>query len=91
MKSIVIILITTLVLALAMFMYYRYSRTEGFALEKEKEVVNNALVNVMSQLKRMTGTMTNPKLWAERMEFISMSPVELARHYIKNQSKKQKE
>ena len=84
MKSIVLIVITVLFL-LSLFIVIKRRRTiEGFL---EVPTVDNALLNVMSQLKRVSGYLTDPKSWSERLEMTGMSPVELARHYIKSQAK----
>lgn len=57
---------------------------EGFSTQN---TTTNALLNLMSQLKRVTGTLTNVDMWKDRIEMASMSPVELARRYLKSQSK----
>lgn len=83
MKSIVLIVIT-LLFVLSLYMVFRRRRTiEGFL---EVPNVDNILLDLMSKLKRVSGYLTDPTILSERIAFASMSPVELARHYIKSQT-----
>ena len=82
MKSIILI---TLLLVFLYILYINYRTTiEGF-LETPK--IDNALLNVMAKLKRVSGYLSDPKSWIERITLANMSSVELARHYIKSQKK----
>jgi len=57
--------------------------TEGFAEEKEKEKEKaNPLLSLVAQLKRMSTTLVDPAMWADRLEMSTMSPVELARRHL---------
>ena len=60
----------------------RRKTIEGFL---EVPNVDNVLLDLMSKMKRVTGYLTDSTILSERIAFVSMSPVELARHYIKSQ------
>jgi hypothetical protein len=44
----------------------------------------------MDNIQRVSGVLLNPSTWTERIEMFSMTPVELARHYL-NKSKAEEE
>jgi predicted RND superfamily exporter protein len=83
MKSIAIIVIALLFLLSLYIVIKRWKTVEGFL---EVPNVDNVLLNLMPKLKRMTKYLINPTVLSERIAFASMSPVELARHYIKTQT-----
>jgi len=83
MKSIAIIVITLLFLLSLYIVVKRWKNVEGFL---EVPNVDNVLLDLMPKLKRITKYLTNPAVLAERIAFVGMSPVELARHYIKTQT-----
>ena len=83
MKSIVLIVIT-LLFVLSLYIVIKRRRTiEGFL---EVPNVDNVLLDVISKLKRVTSYLTDSTVLSERIAFAGMSPVELARHYIKSQT-----
>lgn len=49
----------------------------------------NYILDLMGRLKRSSATLSNPTLWSERLALIGKSPTDLARAYIKSQSKKE--
>jgi hypothetical protein len=68
-------------------------RIEGFKSAQTKidhatKRVDNALLNVMSQVKKMNAFLTDPNVWKERIELATMNPADLARKYIKSQQLK---
>jgi len=83
MKSIAIIVIALLFLLSLYIVIKRWKTVEGFL---EVPNVDNVLLNLMPKLKRITKYLINPAVLSERIAFASMSPVELARHYIKTQT-----
>jgi len=89
MKSIDIIVISILLLIVGIVgivvyqVWKRYRINEGFASDD----TNNALLNAMAQMKKVSAHITNPSNWLERFEMMSLSPVDLARRYIKSQRK----
>jgi len=83
MKSIAIIMITLLFLLSLYIVIKRWKTVEGFL---EVPNVDNVLLDLVSKLKRVSGYLTDPNIISERIAFASMSPVELARHYIKTQT-----
>ena len=67
-------------------LYHR--RIEGFrSLPYVKQ--DNYVLDLIGRLKKTSSVLANPGLWKERMALIGKSPVELARDYIKSQSKKE--
>ena len=84
MKSIVLIVITLLFATLFVYIVSNRRRIEGFV---DTKAVDNALLNVMGQLKRVSGYLADPRIWSERLAMTGMSPVELARHYINSNTK----
>lgn len=83
MKSIAIIVIALLFILSLYIVIKRWKTVEGFL---EVPNVDNVLLNLMPKLKHMTKYLINPTVLSERIAFASMSPVELARHYIKTQT-----
>jgi hypothetical protein len=84
MKSIVLIVITLLFLVSLYILIKHRGTIEGFL---DKPEIDNTLFNVISKLKHVAGYLTDPKSWIERISLANMTPVELARHYIKSQAK----
>lgn len=54
----------------------------GKGINKGKEQVENALVSLMTIMKRMTRNLADPVMLKERLEMFSMSPIELARRHL---------
>jgi len=56
---------------------------EGGKESKEsKETAGNALVSIVAKLKIMSGYLTDPNMWSERMEMFQMDPMALARREL---------
>ena len=53
---------------------------ESFRNEGEE---SNTLGGILANIQRVSGVLLNPNTWTERIEMYSMTPVELARHYMK--------
>lgn len=86
MRNLYLLLFALLIVYILYQLYYR--RTEGFrSLPYVKQ--DNYVLDLIGRLKKTSSTLANPGLWKERMAFIGKSPVELARDYIKSQSKKE--
>jgi hypothetical protein len=66
--------------------YYR--RVEGFAAVPSVRQ-GNYVLDLLGNLKRSSKMLADPSLWRDRMQFIGKSPVDIAREYIKSQSKKE--
>jgi len=87
MKRIDIILICILLGVCGFIAYSYYRNTEGFTdtkttMAKAKKDTDNALLTVMSHMKKVSAHIMSPTNWIERFELMSLSPVELARRYI---------
>ena len=65
----------------------KQDKQEGFSDSDSDSVpdTSNALVSLVSQLKRISGYVTDRNVWSERLEMYSMSPVELARRHLNKQ------
>ena len=86
MRNLYLLLFALLIVYILYQLYYR--RTEGFrSLPYVKQ--DNYVLDLIGRLKKTSSALANPGLWKERMAFIGKSPVELAREYIKSQSKKE--
>lgn len=94
----IFVVISTLLTVAALWSFFKYGtcmprpRIEGFKSAQTKidhatKKVDNALLNVMSQVKRMNAFLTDTTVWKERIELATMSPSDLARKYIKSQRK----
>jgi hypothetical protein len=71
---------------------------EGFAertakqrIDKASSEASNVLLDVIAKAKRASAHVTDPKIWAERIMFATMSPVELARKHLKAQQEAKKQ
>ena len=60
-------------------------RTEGFDGGNRQELVDNALLSLMGNLKRISGYLVNPATWSERIDLMYLTPTELARRHINSQ------
>jgi hypothetical protein len=65
-----------------------YRRVEGFAVVPRVQK-GNYVLDLLGNLKRSSKMLAEPSLWRDRMKFIGKSPVDIAREYIKSQSKKE--
>ena len=73
-------------------MYYILTRgncQEGFQ-DKDSKGKGNVLVNIVENVKRINKYLIDPALWTDRIEMITMNPVELARREIHKQLKQGK-
>jgi len=59
--------------------------SESFRNEGEE---SNTLGGILANIQRVSGVLLNPNTWTERIEMYSMTPVELARHYMKKSQAK---
>jgi len=58
---------------------------EPFANESKDESIGG----ILSTIKRISGVLLQPGTWTDRIEMYTMSPVELARRYLKSQTKEE--
>ena len=95
----IFVIISTLLTIAAVWCFLHYGtcmprrRIEGFKstpnkLDHATKQVDNALLNVMSQVKRMNTMLMDTSMWKERIEMVAMSPADLARKYIASQQRK---
>ena len=66
---------------------------EGFqdkALKGKGKGKGNVLINIVENVKRINKYLVNPTLWTDRIEMVSMNPVELARREILKQRNQDK-
>jgi len=49
---------------------------------------SNSISGIIANVQRISGVLLNPSTWTERIEMYSMTPVELARHYLKKSQAK---
>jgi len=60
---------------------------ESFRNETSSEG-NNTISGIIANVQRISGVLLNPNTWTERIEMYSMTPIELARHYLKKSQAK---
>jgi len=75
-----ILALTILVVSAVFFI----QRVEGF--ENRNDLVDNALVSLMGNLKRISGYLVNPVTWSERIDLMYLTPTELARRHINSEA-----
>jgi len=80
-----VLFITTIISFVILARYLSKKKSlEGFEdTDKEK----NPLSSVMALIRRSGARLMDIDMWKERILMSSMSPVELARHYLKSQAK----
>ncbi len=68
----------------------RYKKEENFENPKvdPKKLAAEILSSSLAQIKKATRHVLDPVAFKERMQMASLSPIELARKYIKETSKK---
>jgi hypothetical protein len=59
------------------------NKKEGFENVDDK----SPLVTVMGTIRRMSTTLMDINMWKERITMANMTPIELARYYIKSNAK----
>lgn len=52
---------------------------------------SNTISGILANIQRVSGVLLNPSTWTERIEMYSMTPVELARHYMKKSHAKEED
>ena len=77
MKRVIVLFVIFSLVILGFFYARRYR--EGFTSSPD---VENALVSIVSQMKRMTKHLADPAMLMDRLEMFSMSPIELARRHL---------
>lgn len=60
-------------------------------LDKASSQASNVLLDVIAKAKRTSAHVTDPKIWAERIMFATMSPLELARRHLKAEQEAKKQ
>jgi hypothetical protein len=88
MRNLYIVFFALALVALLYAGHYRAFAEEGFAVLPSVRK-GNYILDLMGQLKRTSATLANPTLWGERLALVGKSPTELARAYIKSQSKQE--
>jgi hypothetical protein len=65
---------------------------ESFRNETSDDTSNsNTISGILANIQRVSGVLLNPSTWTERIEMYSMTPVELARHYMKKSQAKEED
>ena len=63
------------------------SNKEYFANEKgEKDEKDGSFGSILSTINRVSSILLQPSTWTERIEMHTLSPVDLARRYLKSQA-----
>ena len=52
-------------------------------IDKASADVSNVLVDLMSNVKRISGYLTDRNVWSERLQMATMNPTELARKHLR--------
>jgi hypothetical protein len=63
------------------FQRFGTCQKESFANEDE-----GSIESIVSNVKRIGSYLLQPAMWTERIHMSTMSPMELARHYLQNSS-----
>ena len=50
---------------------------------------NGSLGDILSKINKISGTLLQPSTWTDRIDMYKMSPVDLARRYLKSQTKEE--
>jgi hypothetical protein len=48
-----------------------------------------SLGDILSKINKISGTLLQPSTWTDRIDMYKMSPVDLARRYLKSQTKEE--
>ena len=88
------LLLTTIITFVILARYISKAKVEGFEDDKDnkdnkkdEKTDVNPLTSVMALIRRSGARLMDIGMWKERILMSSMSPVELARHYLKSQAK----
>jgi len=84
MNRIVLAILALTILVVSAVFFFFVQRMEGF--ENRNELVDNALVSLMGNLKRISGYLVNPVTWSERIDLMYLTPTELARRHINSEA-----
>jgi len=57
---------------------------EHFANEEAGKEQEGSLESIVSNVKRIGSYLVQPTMWTERIHMSTLSPMELARHYLQN-------
>ena len=65
--------------------------SQGTCPSKEEPFANEdgSLGGILATVQRVSGVLLQPSTWTDRIEMYTMSPVELARRYLKSQAKEE--
>ena len=86
MNRIVLAILAMTILVVSAVFFFFVQRVEGFAGEDRNKLVDNALVSLMGNLKRISGYLVNPATWSERIDLMYLTPTELARRHINSEA-----
>ena len=78
---IVFLLVSALFFLCTLYIVRSGTCKEGFQAE------GNALVNLVGNIKRINTYLVDPAMWTDRIEMLTMSPVDLARREIRKRLK----
>ena len=86
------LLLTTIITFVILARYISKAKVEGFEDDNSETKGNektdvNPLTSVMALIRRSGARLMDIDMWKERILMSSMSPIELARHYLKSQAK----
>jgi hypothetical protein len=86
------LLLTTIITFVILARYISKAKVEGFEDDTSETKGNdktdvNPLTSVMALIRRSGARLMDIDMWKERILMSSMSPIELARHYLKSQAK----
>jgi hypothetical protein len=56
---------------------------------KDSSKDNGSLGDILSKINKISGTLLQPSTWTDRIDMYKMSPVDLARRYLKSQTKEE--
>ena len=76
--------------ALLTFLIASLVSPEPFANKGDGEGKDNgSLGDILSKINKISGTLLQPSTWTDRIDMYKMSPVDLARRYLKSQTKEE--
>jgi hypothetical protein len=56
---------------------------------KDNSKDSASLGDILSKINKISGTLLQPSTWTDRIDMYKMSPVDLARRYLKSQTKEE--
>lgn len=76
--------------ALLTFLIASLVSPEPFANKGDGEDKDSgSLGDILSKINKISGTLLQPSTWTDRIDMYKMSPVDLARRYLKSQTKEE--